>query len=290
MASPSTKIVTVENGIQYVYDAETSDGILQLFLHPRKEFIIHIRTLCWSSSTVKMKVASLFQRFFNLPKSEFVTVYNDDGSNPAIIAVSRGNNGNILSLHLQSEKGVFCNKQYFLGSSSHASITAKPLVFIENNDPNNQFLSYINPIARLVQNAFYLCQTSTPSVDGVLFLQANTTIFKKQLQANESINISYCCLVAIEESCVIQTVEVGNSSLLFMMNIRGPGAVYLCTDGKKSMFVTPIIRPGPGGYNGGQGGHVNPGVNGLLGVVQLLVMMAIVAVIVVYYPRLLDKI
>jgi len=296
-SSPTKKIVTVENGIQYVYDTNTRDGMLQLFLQSQKQFTIHIKTLCWSTDTIKMKVASLFHRFFSLPKSEFVTVYNS-GSNPAIVAVSRGSNGNIVPLHLQNGKGIFCNKQYFLGSSYHASIDSKPLVFAENNDPNNQILTYINPIARLTQNTFYLCQVlnnnnnPSSSQDGVLFLQADTTIFKKQLQADESIHISYCCLVAAEESCVVQTVEVGNSSLLFMMRVRGPGNVYLCSDGKKGMFVNPALRSVPGVHNGGHGGaQMNPvAMNGLLGLIPLLCTLALVVLILNMYPKLLDNI
>lgn len=284
MSSIHPKIVTVDKGVQYIIDSDSSDNVLHVMLQPQTEFSINIRSLCWSSDSIKVKASGLFQRLFNIQKSELVNVRNE-GSTPGIIAVSRGYNGNIVSLHLQSGAGLYCNKQYFLGSSSHASITSKAIKFTENNNENNnnQLLAIFNPIAPLIQNSFYFCEASD---DGVVFLQSDTGIFKKQLQVNESINISYSCLVAAEQSCSVQTVDVSSSSYLFMMRVRGPGAVYMCTGGKKSMFSVAGMS-NTVGMQPDQGHHQSPLLQSLLFVTIVGMMTVLFVSAATMYPHLI---
>lgn len=227
MELDNKKIITVDDGIQYYFETN-STGILQLILQPHKSLAVDLRSVCWSSPKLQLKTSGLFQRIFQVAGWELAQILNESDS-VRVCVLSKGDSGTITALSMPSNNvGLYCSKDNFLGVSTKLKIQSKylPLTI------GNHILSYVSTLHSTLLRHYHITGS-----EGVIFLQSGSNTMKKTLKSGETLIISYSCLVAIEDSCTIKSVQVGESSFIFMVQAEGPGNIYLSASGKKRLFA-----------------------------------------------------
>jgi hypothetical protein len=199
--------------LQYVsprlqYSVEETDGrALQIIVHPATTIRIDRKSFCWGSKDIENKVRSPFDLTSD--------VYNPS-TRPAMCCLSKVNGGRICELNLTdkvAERGLFFAANFFLCSTSELTVDRNKtwdLQFPPNTwsgRPNQRIFSHLY----------------VEGVKGMLFLQADGAILRKDLEAGEHLLVNPWLLVAHTKTCCVAVSETSRD----LYCVAGPGTVFL---------------------------------------------------------------
>lgn len=290
------QIVRIDDGAQFVVEKNEDNNVLHLLLHARAAIKIDIKSLCWSSESVKMK---LNNNYFLSYENEVGRITNDSDI-LASAAISKGYNVDFTVIDISSSHGLYILKDAFLCASINTEVVSSKFPI----KSFNVFSSFFNPY--LMGAKVYLVQhndivhinnhqnhnsVSSPSDKSTVFLQYGSKIMVQCLGVGESIHLSYSCLVAVDTSCqIIETqVSYNFTPTVLMLKIQGPGKVYCSTAGKRCLSTMMS-----GGVSGGAAAGLNP--VGVLGhrhpnftIRFLLIAYLIVSLILLLHSKQMEE-
>ena len=235
-SSAKYQLIEMDDNLKYIFD-NNNLTTLQIILPPYKEFLIDMKCLCWSSSSIQIKSSTLFDRLLQGSDAELAKVCNNS-NNIAMFSVSQGNYGPYIAIKIENNVGIYCLKDVFLGASTSLSIETQPFPI---ND-TNLITMLLLPVKQLMRRALYIKQnpttnnTSSNNTLKYLFIQSDSTIMMKKLLINETINISYSCLIAITDTCTLTKVQISTNSYMYCIQVKGPGNVYFGVSGKRDVI------------------------------------------------------
>ena len=290
-------IVRADEDIQFVINKNEDNNVLQLIFHPHATISFNLKSLCWSSDSIKMKLNG---NYFLSMENDTATLTNESEV-MATAAISNGQNGDFTVIKLATSQGIYVTKDTFLCATTDAEITSTKF-------PIKRFhvlTSFLNPYF-LLSNRVYMIKnynssnetdisnnsnnnirTTTKSCS--IFLQDGCNIMTKLLESGESINISYSCLIAADTTCRISETQVSSTStpVVLMLKIEGPGNVYFSTAGKRSVHTAGqngfIGGLGPiGGFNRNIGNHPPPPI---LAVLHLVIFILALTLLILLYTQ-----
>ena len=288
-------IVRADENIQFVINKKEGNNVLQLLFHPQASIFFNLKSLCWSSDFIKMKLNG---NYFLSMESDIATLVNESEI-MATAAISNGQNGDFTVVNLEASQGIYVTKDTFLCVTTNSEINSTKF-------PIKRFhvlTSFLNPYF-LLSNRVYMIKNSATSNDTEnnnnnnnlttkpcsVFLQDGCNIMMKSLESGESINISYSCLVAVDTTCQLSETQVSSTStpIVLMLKIEGPGNVYFSTAGKRSIHTAS--RNGFGGYMNFAGGPIgglnrNFGNHPILAMLHLVVFILALTLLIILYTQ-----
>jgi uncharacterized protein (TIGR00266 family) len=152
-------------------------------------------------------------------ESFFITTFQQTGNGRGNVAFASPYPGKIMAFDLTQMGTVLCQRDAYLCSAYGIDIS---VAFTKNLGAG--FFGGEGFILQKLQG------------DGLAFIHAGGTILKKELAANETLQVDTGCLVALQESVDYDIKYVGGIKTaffggegLFFANLTGPGTVYLQT-------------------------------------------------------------
>jgi len=230
--------------LQYVssrlqYSLEETDGrALQIIVHPATTISIDKKSLCWASNDLEIVPrSSFFQEFMGSPAASIVDVHNPT-SGPLMCCASKAGGDRVCELKLESkvaERGLFVYHGSFLCCTSEVKLV--------HNRPY-QLTAAANAWAAPRQASIFNC-CFVEGIKGMLFLQSEGAVLRKELAATERLQIDSLLLVAHTQGCKIASSDSRSGFYC----IRGPGTVFISAQTARSR----VFRSSPLAGGGARG-------------------------------------
>lgn len=224
-------IKQVEPGISYCIIGNEIQS-LQVIIGQSRKIIIDNTSVGWISDKFRVKlIGTLYQRIFQ--QAYAAEICNDSTELLTVGLNQNGYHGNIFilkSTNFPPGSSFYCVKNNFLCSTDSVDVLSKSLTIKLHQQGLVNSLPFVGV-------SFYYCKFHENSLYGRIFLQAGGTILEKSIENGEGIYVNLNNIVAIEDTCVVQSRPPSSTITLLpslIVYVKGPGKVYLCSSNQKN--------------------------------------------------------
>jgi uncharacterized protein (AIM24 family) len=263
--------------------------------------IIDTRNFCWSTGEISVTPKATMPAQWLQGQSSLALIKNE-GLSQAIIGLAQQFPGKVLEIRSDFRGGLYVLPDVFLATygvaGSNLSIEMR---YISSAVRGITVFSPPAFFSRLYHITGQRMRDSNAT--SITFLQSCGSILRKHLSANETMQISFSCLVAFEGSCLLNVISnpnnIGNffeidnlintfgvnslQSSMQMVDIKGPGTVYLCSHTSRK-FQHHVLMRGTRRSTGPMGNMTAQ--NSILGLIfNLLILLSILSVLFVLIMR-----
>lgn len=222
------------SSLQYVsprlqYSLEETDGkALQIIVHPATSIAIDKKSFCWGSTDLEFQPrSSSVQDFFGSPASSVADIVNPTNS-PVICCLSKVRGDRVCELKLGdadkvAEKGLFVTRDCLLCCSEEVKLVH-----------NKTWMLTSSANTWMGQQTYPMIDCHfIEGVKGMVFLQSEGAVVRKDLATAEKILVDSAMLLAHSQSCSIAVSDVRADFYC----VTGPGLVLMSAHTTTSRFI-----------------------------------------------------